>query len=78
MKQANPNKIDSMENWRNEHGTPDFDYLRSLVQSEEPRELEKLYSIANDLNVTYHKNTTPNDLLEKIRLVTQTGSYKTT
>jgi len=78
MKQTNQNKIDSMENWRNEHGTPDFDYLRSLVQSEEPRELEKLYSIASDLNVTYHKNTTPNDLSEKIRLVTQTGSFKTT
>jgi hypothetical protein len=78
MNDINQNKIDSMEDWRNEHGKPDFEYLQSLIQDDGPLAREKFYAIADDLNVTYDKNTTLNDLSQKIRMAVEKGSHTTT
>ena len=57
------------EDWQNEHGDPDFEYLRSLATDKNPESMEKLRSIADDLNVEYDVDTPPEDLLERIRSV---------
>jgi len=64
------NKIEEKEDWLNEHGDPDFEYLQSLVKENGPGALEKLQSIADDLNVEYDTSTSTEDLIDRIRSVT--------
>lgn len=59
------------ENWMNEHGEPDFEYLNSLAKDGEPESLEKLKSIAEDLDVEYHDTDSVETLVEKIRSATR-------
>ncbi len=40
-----------MRDWRNEHGEPDFAYLQSLLADGGPEAIEKLRSIAEDMDV---------------------------
>ena len=56
------------EDWLNEHGEPNFEYLRSLARNNGPEALEKLKSIAEDLNVECRENDSVETLVEKIRL----------
>lgn len=64
-------KIEDMEDWRNEHGEPSFIYLQALVNDGSPEALEKLRAIASDLDVQYGPNTTAEELLGKIRSAVQ-------
>jgi hypothetical protein len=69
-----PNKlsedeIDDKEDWLNEHGQPDFKYLQSLENDGSQEALEKLRSIAEDLDVEYDPNTSTEELIGRIRSV---------
>jgi hypothetical protein len=55
------------EDWLNEHGDPDFEYLESLAADDNPEALEKLRSIADDLDVEYGTDTSTDDLIGRIR-----------
>jgi hypothetical protein len=55
------------EDWLNEHGQPDFEYLQSLATDGGPEALEKLKSIAEDLSVEYDTDTSPEELIGRIR-----------
>ena len=68
MNQSNNSKENKeINDWRNEHGEPDFAYLQSLATTETTESLDKLKSIAEDLNVDYDSNASAEDLVEKIR-----------
>lgn len=60
-------EIEKNDDWLNEHGQPDFEYLQSLVAEGSLEALEKLKSIAEDLNVDYDPNISTEELIEKIR-----------
>ena len=60
-----------IENWRNEHGEPDFNYLQSLVKEGSSESMDKLKSIADDLNADYNPDTSAEDLVEAIRMAAQ-------
>jgi hypothetical protein len=60
-----------VENWRNEHGEPSFEYLQSLASEGSPEAMEKLMAIADDLDVEYESNISANDLVERIRAATE-------
>lgn len=55
------------EDWRNEHGLPDADYLHSLASHGQPEDLEKLQSFAEDLDIDYDPDMSKDDLIDKIR-----------
>jgi len=63
-------EIKDNENWLNEHGQPDFEYLRSLAKNGSPESLEKLKSIAEDFDVEYDPSTSSEDLIGRIRSAT--------
>jgi hypothetical protein len=50
------NENEEINNWRNEHGEPDFVYLQSLARAGTAEALDKLKSIAEDLDVDYDPN----------------------
>lgn len=56
-----------IENWRDEHGRPSFEYLQSLVNDGSIEALEKLRSIAEDLDVNFSSNTPTEELVDMIR-----------
>ena len=60
-----------VENWRNEHGEPSFEYLQSLAADGSPEAMEKLQSIADDLDVEYNSSDSADALVEKIRATTE-------
>jgi len=60
-----------LEEYRNEHGQPSFDYLLSLVSEGDADSVEKIKSIAEDLNVGADIDTPPAELIEMIRLTVQ-------
>lgn len=62
--------IKEKEDWLNEHGDPDFEYLKSLAKDGGPVALEKLHSIADDLNVEYDPDISSENLIERIESVT--------
>lgn len=55
------------KDWLNEHGQPDFEYLRFLATEGSLEALEKLKSIAEDLDMQYDPNISTEELVEKIR-----------
>jgi hypothetical protein len=67
MANNNNKKSEAIENWRNENGDPDFAYLQSLAKDTNPEALEKLRSIAEDLDVDFDTDTSAEDLGERIR-----------
>lgn len=68
-------KIQDKENWLDEHGNPSFDFLQSLADS---GNLEKLRSIATDLNAEYGPSDSADELIDAIRSATGSGSNITT
>ena len=60
-----------INNWHNEHGEPDFSYLESLKEDDNIEALEKLQSIASDLDVDFSTTATAEELVDMIRLETQ-------
>lgn len=65
------NEADEIENWRNEHGSPDFEYLQSLADDDTIESMNKLKSIADDLDVNHTFEILANDLIDRIRLAVQ-------
>jgi hypothetical protein len=65
------NETREVEDWRNEHGLPDFEYLRSLAAEGGPEATEKLKSIAEDLDADYDADASPLELVEMIRSATE-------
>jgi hypothetical protein len=65
------NENENINSWRNEHGEPDFGYLESLHTADDIESLEKLQSIATDLDVDFNTTTTTGELVDMIRLETQ-------
>ncbi len=63
----NEKEIKEKEEWLNEHGQPDFEYLQSLAADGSEEALEKLKSIAEDLDVDYDPNASTEELIETIR-----------
>ncbi|KKS31733.1 hypothetical protein A2380_03935 [candidate division WWE3 bacterium RIFOXYB1_FULL_43_24] len=59
-------KAEDIKDWRDEHGRPSLSFLQSLADDGSPRALEKLKAIAQDLDVNYSPNTTPEELIDKI------------
>ena len=71
-------KNSEIEDWRNEHGQPDFIFLQSLMKDGSLEALEKLHSIAEDLDVEYDSNIPPEELIERIRtVVAENGDVNT-
>ncbi|MFC1727278.1 hypothetical protein ACFL0Y_02025 [Patescibacteria group bacterium] len=77
-KTSSEKKIEDMEDWRNEHGQPSSKFLQSLAKDGGPEALEKLRSIATDLDVEYGPNTSTNELIGKILSATQSDPRTTT
>jgi len=77
MGNENEEKED-IEDWRDEHGQPSFKFLQSLASDSSPEALEKLRSIAEDLDVDYDEEASPEELVDKIMLTTQDGTDITT
>ena len=65
------NENEDINNWRNEHGEPDFAYLESLKVEGSLEALVKLQSIASDLNVDFNATTGADELIDMIKLATE-------
>jgi hypothetical protein len=63
----NEKDMENIRDWRNEHGQPDFTYLQSLAMDDSLEALEKLHSIAEDLDLSYDPNISNEELVESIR-----------
>ena len=61
----------SVEDWRNEHGLPDFGYLKSLASDGGPEALEKLKSISEDMDADFDPEASPFELVEMIRIAAE-------
>ena len=88
MKQKNANqtktndaaskyKIDDKENWLNEHGHPSNKFLQRLADDASPAALEKLKSIATDLDAKFSPEDTAQELIGAIRMATRSNSNTT-
>jgi hypothetical protein len=62
---------ENIEDWRNEHGKPDFTYLQSLVTDGSVEAIEKIKSIATDLDVNFNSSTSVEELIDMIRQATR-------
>jgi hypothetical protein len=75
---SNEERIEDIEDWRNEHGQPSFEFLQSLVDAGTPEALEKMRSIAEDLDVSYDPDTSIEELIGNIRSATRNDPNTTT
>lgn len=62
-----------IENWRDEHGQPDFKYLQSLVSDGSIEAINKIKSIAEDLDVNFNETTPVEELIGMIRMATKSN-----
>jgi len=58
----------NVEDWRNEHGLPDFKYLNSLASDGSVEAREKLKSIAEDIDADFDADASPEELVEMIMI----------
>ncbi len=65
------NEKEDINSWRNEHGEPDFSYLESLRMAGSVEALEKLKSIATDLDVDFNTTATAEELVDMIQMETE-------
>ena len=72
------NIVNYSRDWRNEHGQPNLEYLQSLVKEGSPRSIEKLKSIANDLDVDFSPGVSPEELIDRILSDTRSETTITT
>lgn len=68
-------RIQEKENWLDEHGNPSFDFLQSLADNDN---LEKLRSIASDLDAEYGPGDSAEELIGAIRSATESDPNTTT
>ena len=64
-------ETEEVEDWRDEHGLPNFEYLQSLAVDGGPEALEKLRSIAEDIDAGDVSGATPDEIVQMIRLATE-------
>jgi len=64
-------ETEEVEEWQDEHGNPNFEYLESLVKDGSPEALQELQAIASDLDVDFTTDNTIEELFGKIRLATE-------
>lgn len=57
---------ENIEDWRNEHGKPSFEYLQSLADTGTQGSLEQLWGIAQDLDISFDPAITPEELIRMI------------
>ena len=62
------NEVEEIEDWRNEHGDPDFAYLQSLAITGTTEAVEKLKSIPEDLDVDIDSDASADDIIDRIRM----------
>ena len=62
-----------MKDRLNEHGQPDFEFLAPFAKNGDPKSLEKLRSIADDLDVEFDDDTPSEELIEGIRNAIDSG-----
>lgn len=60
------NRSQYMRDWRNEHGQPDLQFLQALATEGSPRSIEKLKSIAQDLDIDNSPGDSNQELIDKI------------
>jgi hypothetical protein len=60
--------IEGVEDWLNEHGQPNVEYLNALAANGTPEAIEKLRFIAEDLDVDFNTETSAEGLVEHIRM----------
>jgi hypothetical protein len=72
------NKIKDKENWLNEHGNPSNRFLQSLADDGGPEALEKLRSIAADLDAEFGPGDSAEELIGAIRAATESNPNTTT
>ena len=71
-------KIEDIKDWRNEHGNPSNEFLQSLADDSNPGAMEKLRSIATDLDVNFGPDTPIEVLIGRIRAATRNDPNATT
>ena len=71
-------KIENMEDWRNEHGHPSNKFLQSLADDGGLGAMEKLRSIAADLDVSFGPNTSVEEIIGGIRAAARNNPNTTT
>jgi hypothetical protein len=59
------------EKWLNEHGNPDFEYLKSFLEDGASEASEELKSIADNLHVGYNHDISSGELVQRILSVVQ-------
>jgi hypothetical protein len=74
-KASNEYRIQEEENWLDEHGNPSNKFLQSLADN---NNMEKLRSIAEDLDVEYSPGATADELVGAIRSATESNPNTTT
>lgn len=77
-KTSREKKIEDVKFWRNEHGHPSNKFLQSLADDGGPGAMEKLGSIATDLDVSFGPNTSVEELIGGIRAATRNDPNTTT
>lgn len=55
------------EEWRDRHGQPDYEFLRSLVDDGSPAALAEMRNIADDLDANYEADSSFEELMQSIR-----------
>lgn len=83
MKSVQPNddnikKQNDEEDWRNEHGNPSNKFLQSLADEGSIESLNKLRSIAEDLDAEYSPGASAEELINAIRMATGDNPNTTT
>ena len=71
-------KIEDIEDWRNEHGNPSNKFLQSLASDGGPGAMEKLRSIAEDLDTEFSPGASAEELIGVIRSATRNNPNTTT
>jgi len=71
-------KIENMEDWRNEHGHPSNKFLQFLADDGGPGAMEKLRSIAEDLDAKFSPGASAEELIGAIRSATRNDPNTTT
>lgn len=66
----NKSETEVVEDWKNEHGDPDFSFLQSLLNEGSPASREKIIQIASDLDVDFDDETPMEELVGRIRMAT--------
>jgi hypothetical protein len=75
---SSEDKIEDMEDWRNEHGNPSNEFLQSLADDGGPAALEKLRAIAEDLDAEFSPGDSAEKLIGAIRSATGDDPNTTT